>query len=145
GDHRCIILLDNMEDLIDSTGKVIDPDLRLFLDSFLRQRHEARLLITSRVPLNFADSSRRYEKLIPLDQGLPVDYAIDLLKAFDRDGQLGLADAEPSLLQTAVTKTHGYPRALEAIAGILAQDPFMSLPALLDDPDLFDEQVTVKR
>ncbi len=144
GEHRCIILLDNMEDLLDASGKVIDPDLRLFLDSFLRQRHEARLLITSREPLSFADSSRRYEKLTPLDQGLPVDYAVDLLKAFDRDGQLGLADAEPALLQSAVAKTHGYPRALEAIAGILAQDPFMSLPALLEDQDLFDEQVTVK-
>src|SRR5258707_389747 len=89
-------------------------------------------------------NARRYEKVIPLDQGLPDDYAIDLLRAFDRDEELGLADADPTLLLSTVQKTQGYPRALEAIAGILAQDPFMSLASLLEDADLFDEQVTVK-
>jgi tetratricopeptide (TPR) repeat protein len=143
-EHRCIILLDNLEDLLDSSGNIADGDLRQFVDTFLRQKHDARLLITSREPLNAADDARRYEKLIPLEQGLPTDYAIELLKAFDRDGHLGLVDAAPNLLRKAVEKTHGYPRALEAIAGILAQDPFMSLDVLLEDSDLFDERVTEK-
>ncbi len=143
-EHRCIILLDNLEDLLDSSGKIADVDLRQFVDTFLRQKHGARLLITSREPLSLADDVRRYEKLIPLEQGLPTNYAVELLKAFDRDRQLGLVDADPSLLQKAVEKTHGYPRALEAIAGILAQDPFMNLDALLEDSDLFGERVTEK-
>lgn len=141
---RCVILLDNLEDLLDAQGKVIDHDLRLFIDAFLRQRHMARLLITSREPLNMADNARRYEKPCPLEQGLPLEFAIDLLKELDHDGQLGLADAEPGLLRTAAQKTHGYPRALEAIVGILAQDPFLSLAELLQDDDLFDERVIEK-
>ncbi len=143
-DHRCIILLDNLEDLLDANGKIADADLQQFVDTFLRQKHDTRLLITSREPLNASDDARRYEKLIPLEQGLPTDYAIELLKAFDRDGQLGLADADPNLLRKAVEKTQGYPRALEAIAGILVQDPFMSLDVLLEDANLFDERVTEK-
>lgn len=141
-DKRSVILLDNLEDLIDDqTGVISDADLKLFVETFLRQRHQGRLLVTSREPLTLPPDARRHEKIIPLEQGLPLQYGVELLRALDADGMLGLSDADPKILQTAVEKTLGYPRALEAIAGLLAQDPFLTLQAVLDDVSLFGEMV----
>src|SRR5262249_8487583 len=121
-DKHYVILLDNLEDLLDANGNLSDPDLRAFVDAFLRQRHKTKILIASPEPLNVANDSRRYEKPYPLDQGLPSEFAIDLLKAFDHNGELGVSTAPEPQLQTIAQKTHGYPRALEAVIGILAQD-----------------------
>ncbi len=141
-DKRCILLFDNLEDILDQHGKLTDPDMRLFVDMFLRRQHASRLLITSREPLNPSDDVRRYEKVVPLQDGLPPKYAIELLRDFDPDGKLGLRDAEESLLIEIAEKTYGYPRALEAVAGILANDPLLSLEDLLRDGDLFGREVT---
>ena len=51
--------------------------------------------------------------------------------AMDRDGALGLRDAAPELLAAACERTRGFPRALEALAAILAADRDTSLPGLL--------------
>ena len=142
--HRCVLLLDNVESLLDKNGYLLDPNLRLFLEIFLRQQHKARLLITSREPIALADDVRLYEKAVFMEEGLPLDDAIALLKAFDPDHSLGLADAEQGILEEAVAKTYGYPRALEALVGILAEDPFMSLTSLLGNEDLFGDMVIEK-
>lgn len=140
-DKCVIILLDNMEDLLDGDGRVMDEKVRLFIDVFLRQRHSGKLLITSREPISPANDARRHEKIIPLDEGLPPDFAITLLREFDPGGSIGLRDADEALLRTIVAKTHGFPRALEAVAGILANDPFLTIEALLTDEALFDREV----
>jgi len=141
---RCILLFDNLEDILDANGKVMDADLQTFIDAFLRRDHDSCLLITSREPLNPADDARRYERTQPLNEGLPEDYAVELLREFDADGSLGLRDADAKLLKQAAEKTLGFPRALEAIAGILASDPSLSLEALLKDSRLFGTKVIEK-
>jgi len=141
GDKRCVILLDNLEDLLDADGRLLDPDLRLFVNIFLRQTHGGRLLITSREPLNPADDVRRYERRFPLEQGLPIDDATALLRELDYDGSLGLATADTASLRVVVDKTHGYPRALEAVAGILARDPLLSLEVLINNEELFAREI----
>jgi len=140
-DKRCLLLFDNLEDILDASGKVEDADLQIFIDAFLRRDHAACLLITSREPLNPADDARRHERTQPLNEGLPEDYAVELLREFDTDGTLGLRDAEVKLLKQAADKTLGFPRALEAIAGILANDPALSLEILLNDRRLFGTEV----
>lgn len=141
-DKRCILLFDNLEDILDHEGRLTDSDMRLFIDTFLRRQHASRLLITSREPLNPSDDVRRYEKVIPLQDGLPPQYAAELLRDFDPDGKLGLRDADEKLLLRIAEKTYGYPRALEAVAGILANDPMLSLSDLLEDEALFGREVT---
>lgn len=141
GDKRCVILLDNLEELLDTSGRLLDPDLQLFLYAFLRQRHRSYLLITSRESLLLEDDVRRYELRFYLDNGLPEEDAVALLMDMDRDSSLGLVAANPRTLLEAVRGSHGYPRALEAIAGILAQAPLLSLGALLQRKRLFEQEV----
>ncbi|MBZ0285454.1 MAG: tetratricopeptide repeat protein [Anaerolineae bacterium] len=142
GQHKCIILLDNLEDLLDAEGHLTDAELKAFVDAFLRQQHGARLLITSREPLNPANDARRFEKVVPLDEGLPEHDSVELLKALDADGDMGLKDADENLLKTIAAKTHGYPRALEAVAGILDRDPLLTAEKLLANADLWRSEVT---
>jgi tetratricopeptide (TPR) repeat protein len=141
GDKRCVILLDNLEELLDPDGRLTEPDVRVFFETFLSRQHSVRLLITSRQPLNLNADRRRRERRFRLAEGLPTQDAIDLLREFDPDGDLGLASADPELLRVVVEKTHGYPRALEAVAGILDQDRLRSLKSLLKDTELFNTEV----
>lgn len=140
--QRVVILLDNLEEKLDDQGCIRDPDLRSFVDMFLESRHSARLLITSREPLCVANQARRYERIFPLDEGLPEPDALELLADFDPNGEIGLRDAAPDDLKEVVRRTLGFPRALEAVAGILDSDPLMTLPKLLADRDLWAREVT---
>jgi len=71
GFERYVLLLDNLESVMDDRGVLAEADLQLFLNAFLSQNHGARLLVTTREPLNPASENRKYQKLVPLDQGLP--------------------------------------------------------------------------
>jgi tetratricopeptide (TPR) repeat protein len=140
--RRFIFLLDNIEDILcKKTGSIVDSDLAIFIDIFIRQSHDARLLITSREPINISNDVRRYQKSIFLEKGLPSIDALEFLKECDQDGSLGLETTNPELLITIVEKTYGYPRALEAVIGILYIDPFSTLEDLLKNRNLFDTEV----
>src|SRR6185295_6617164 len=99
--QRYVLLLDNLESVMDERGVLVDPDLQQFLNAFLAQNHGARLLITSREPLNPSSENRKYQKVVPLDQGLPADFAIELLRDLDKTGQLELREAPEALLKEA--------------------------------------------
>jgi tetratricopeptide (TPR) repeat protein len=137
GTHRCVLLLDNVETIMDERGALSDPDLQQFLNAFLAQNHGSRLLITSREPLTPASENRKYQKVVPLDQGLPPDFAIELLRDLDKTGELELRDAPETLLKEAVDKTQGYPAALEAIISNLSEQQGLQLETLLADEALF--------
>ncbi len=141
--QRLVILLDNLEEKLDKeTGQIADAELREWVDMFLQGRHHARLLITSREPLTAANAARRYEKIVPLDEGLPEGDAIQLLYDFDDKGEIGLRDAEERHLKEVVRRTQGYPRALEAVVGIFSKDPLLTLPDLLNNAELWAKDVT---
>ena len=144
-DNRCVILLDEMEHLLDAEGRIVDHDLRLFVETFLRQKHSARLLITSTEPLNLPDDVRRYEFALQLGK-LPIEEAIAFFQDEDQGGRRGLALAEedPTLVRTMVEKTYGNPKALQLVAGILANDDFMTLETLLQDTEIFQQEVIAK-
>lgn len=141
--QRLVILFDNLEEKLDKeTGQIADAELREWADTFLQGRHHARLLITSREPLTAANSARRYEKIVPLDEGLPEGDAIQLLYDFDAQGEIGLREASEQDLKEVVRRTQGYPRALEAVAGIFSKDPLLTLSDLLDNTELWAKDVT---
>ena len=140
---RYVLLLDNVESVLEDSGRLADGALEQFLNAFLAQPHGARLFATTREPLSLPADIRKHQRLVPLEQGLPAADAVQHLRDLDRtqtNGRLGLLDAPEALLTLAAEKTHGYPTALEAIVSILSEDG-LSLDALLADHALFGEGV----
>ena len=129
-----IVLLDNLEDLIDPTTLALsDAVLNAALAELLAApEHGVKVIATTRlVPRELLVRHPGRAKRLDLDEGLPVAEAVKVLHGLDRDGGLGLRDAAPQLLAAACGRTRGFPRALEALAAILAADRDASLPGLL--------------
>jgi tetratricopeptide (TPR) repeat protein len=129
---RYIILLDNIEDLLDDQGQLLDESLRLFFEQGLTTSHGARLLVTSRIALAFRREVMRFDRQVKLLEGLPTEDGVALLRELDPNGEYGLRDAPEEELAQAVSLVHGVPRALEVLAGILANDPLASLAEVLE-------------
>jgi hypothetical protein len=130
---RTIVMLDGLEDLIDSaTGALTDPVLdeaarRLLLGA----QHAVKVIATSRLlPRDLVLSGVARHQRLDLDAGLPTAEAITVLRHLDPTGEFGLKDAPEELLATAAELTRGLPRALEAVAAILAAGE-ADLPELL--------------
>jgi tetratricopeptide (TPR) repeat protein len=131
-DGRYVILLDNLEDLLDDQGQLTDDDLRLFFEQGLMTSQGAQLMVTSRVALAFRREVMRFDRQVKLLEGLPVDDGVALLRELDPNGDYGLRDASKEQLAEAVELTHSVPRALEVLAGILANDPFATLGEVVE-------------
>jgi tetratricopeptide (TPR) repeat protein len=131
---RNVVLLDNFEDVVDLqtfaiTDQALDQALRTLLSA---PQHGVKVILTTRVaPQKVLLTQPALQRRLNLDEGLGSPYAEDILKAMDPDGTLGLKGAPAELLTTARVRTRGYPRALEALVGILAADRNTSLPELL--------------
>ncbi len=132
GEGRFVILLDNMEDLLDDKGQLVDADLQHFFDHSLTAAHGVRLLVTSRLALAFGREVMRFDRQVKLLDGLPTPDGVALLRELDPNGDYGLQDAPEEQLAQAVELVHGVPRALEVMAGILANDPFASLTEVIE-------------
>jgi tetratricopeptide (TPR) repeat protein len=72
---------------------------------------------------------------LPLDEGLDSPFAEQILKEMDVSGSIGLKNAPDDLLREAKERTRGYPRALEALYGILAADRNTTLEEVLADAE----------
>jgi tetratricopeptide (TPR) repeat protein len=133
-DGCIIVLLDNLEDIIDpATLAVSHAGLNAALGELLTApEHGIKVIATTRlVPRGLLLRRPGRSKRLDLDEGLPAPEAIKVLKGMDGDGALGLRDASAELLAGACERTRGFPRALEALAAILAADRDTSLPDLL--------------
>ncbi len=140
---RYLLFLDNLETLQDpATGELTDSELRTFFEMALAQSSALCLFITSREPLALPRLLKTWEHLIPLEEGLPIDEACALLQAFDPSGAAGLRDAPESQLRRLAEQTHGFPRALEAVAGLLLETPLLRPDDLLNDAALWTTEVT---
>ena len=144
GTRRCLIVLDNFEDVLDQENRIHDEftDLREFVEKCLEYDHGARLLATSRRTLVLSSpelegrvGGRRAE--LPLDEGLPEADAVALLHDLDTDGRLGIKDAPDKTLRDVVRRCHGIPRTLEALVGTLRQRRTWTLAQLLNDQAAF--------
>jgi len=109
---------------------VLDEALRALLSA---PPHAVKVIVTTRVaPRGLLLDHPERQRRLDLDEGLPSPYAEEVLRARDPDGRLGLKTAPDELLDQARQRTRGYPRALEALAAILAADRGTTLPELLD-------------
>jgi tetratricopeptide (TPR) repeat protein len=131
---RHVVLLDNLEDVIDpATLALRDAALDAALSQLLAApQHGIKVIVTTRlVPRALLLRQPGRQQRLDLDAGLPAPEAIKVLHSMDPAGALGLRDAPPGLLAAACERTRGFPRALEALAAILAADRDTSLPDLL--------------
>ena len=135
-----IILLDNMEDFLNEDREIADEDLRCFFEMSIQTSNNARLLVTSRIPLTFPQELMRFDNQILIKEGLPDDDAIKLLRDLDPSGIYGLKDADEELLRTTSHKVVGVPRALEVIASIIRNDPLTTLEDLIQQDEIFEHE-----
>jgi tetratricopeptide (TPR) repeat protein len=143
---RVVVLLDQLEDLVDTstadfaiTDAALDEALRALLDA---PPHGVKVIMTTRVaPRALLLVHPERQRPLSLDEGLGSPYAQEVLRARDPDGRLGLKTAPDELLDQARQRTRGYPRALEALAAILAADRNTTLPELLDQTARLPENV----
>jgi len=131
-----VVLMDNFEDLVDpSTFTITNRSLREALETLITApEHGVQVILTTQVvPTDLQQEQPARQRILALDRGLPSPYAERILREMDGDGSLGLRDASADILALARTRTQGYPRALEALAGSLRADRNTTLPELLDE------------
>lgn len=139
---RYVLLLDNLELFQNpETGELRDPDLKAFIETVLGNPGTLRLLVTSREPIQLPRALKGYEKLVPLEAGLPREDAIDLLRTLDADGAAGVRDAAEEQLGKLIELLGGLPRALEAAVGLLLEDPTVTLDDVLEDVSIMRGEV----
>ena len=130
------MLLDGFETALDpESGEVKDTELNEALWAFVMAPQNAvKIILTSQVlPEQLLTIQPGRHTQLDLEEGLDSPYAENLLRELDRGGKIGLKTAPDHLLNTAREQTHGYPRALEALFGILASDRDSSIEDLLDE------------
>jgi len=137
GEGVFVVLLDNFEDMIDSeTLAVKDAELDEALCALLNAPpHAVKVIVTTRIaPRELALVQPGRQARLELDLGLESPHAENILRAMDVDGKVGLKTAPAELLSEAREYTRGYPKALEALFGILSADRYTSLREVLDSP-----------
>jgi HAD superfamily hydrolase (TIGR01662 family) len=140
GERRIIAVLDGLGRYLED-GVITVEGLRTFVEACLERDDAPRLVVTSRVDMTVPPAAFPFVRSLRLRQGLPVRDAVNLLRALDPQGELGLADASELDLERAVELAAGIPRALEILAGILNAAPEASLSGLLSDERALGSQV----
>jgi len=128
----CLLVFDNIQVNLTSDGQFIDLELAQFFEQFLSGEHHAQILATSSVPILIANDHFKLTKVVPVAMGLCDRRAIDLLCELDKDGILGLCNVNSALRTEIMKRTRGYPRALGAVVGIMANRPLMPIDELTD-------------
>lgn len=142
-EQHVVVLLDNFEDLLDSDGVITDLSLDEALRALLSApAHGVTVVITTRVtPAELVLYQPGAQRRIDLDDGLASPYAEQVLRARDPDGVLGLRKAPDAALGLLRVRTRGYPRALEAVAAILAADRNTTLDELIAQTERLPDNV----
>ncbi len=145
--RRCLIILDNLESVLDEENHILSEyeGLSKFLDAFLDYDHVSTIIATSRRTLSLSHEGeiaaigRRVQ--IPLDEGLPENYAVALLRELDKDGKRGLKDAPDSILRDLVWRCQAIPRTLETLVSTLQNSPTRSLESWLENEENLSELI----
>jgi DNA-binding winged helix-turn-helix (wHTH) protein/tetratricopeptide (TPR) repeat protein len=136
-----LLLLDALDALQSEAGSITDAGIAALLNTVLEQGGALSILVTSERPLELPRPLKVWERVIALNRGLPVDEAVELLRLCDPDGAAQLRDTSRDVLRPLAERVGGFPRALEAVAGLLLDDPLLTPAALLNDSALFKDAV----
>ncbi|TFF97871.1 MAG: TIR domain-containing protein [Promethearchaeota archaeon] len=127
-----LVLFDNMEDLLDKEGNIIDSDLDTFFRVAINTPHNVRFLITSREQLNLKIHDLKQVRRLILNKGLPLEHGIEMLRNLDPDNSLSLANCDQEILKQIWEVTYGIPRVLEVFVSILLKEPLMTNEELIE-------------
>jgi DNA-binding winged helix-turn-helix (wHTH) protein/tetratricopeptide (TPR) repeat protein len=136
-----LLLLDALDALQDASGSITDAGIAALIHTVLEHGGALSLVITSERPLELPRPLKVWERVIALNRGLPADEAAELLRRCDPDGAARLHAARFETLGAIAARTGGFPRALEAVAGLLLDDPLLTPAVLLKDGALFKDAV----
>ncbi len=145
GFKRVIVLLDNFENVVRADAQEIaDAELDEALKALLHApHHPIKIIITTRVaPYQFGLYEPACQRPLPLDSGLAPQYAREAFILMDEGELVGIKHADGNLLDLAVTRTLGLPRALEALYAALRSDRYTTLEELLALPVLPENVVS---
>jgi tetratricopeptide (TPR) repeat protein len=136
-DTRVVVVIDNAEELLDTGGRLRDPELDELLRVLLSQRdHRVKLvLVTHAPPISILRGFPVSAAQVDLASGLPPADAGRFLRSLDSAGTLGLDSLSGEQLDQVYRLTDGNPRALEMVSSVLESDPEASLPELLEEMD----------
>lgn len=135
---RYLLALDNLEATLTPSEKIADECLREFIETCLKARLGPRILAASGRVVLLSERVTPYWNEIHLAP-LPKEDGVALLREVDRTGRLD--NAPQDLLERAVERCFGLPRAMMSIAAILYASSGLYLEDLIDNPDLFNEKI----
>ncbi|GEM_PF-1309333 len=139
-----LLTLDNIEDILTSENNIADNELRSFIELCLTSPHGLKLVVTSRKRIIMEGPGAEKVQEVLLEQGLPGEQAVSLLRDFGRQGKIGLNNVPDDLLEELARRCDGTPRALEVIKGLLIKKRGQAvkiIKELIKNDALFNEQV----
>jgi len=141
GERRYVYALDNLEALMDGKGEIVDDELREFVNVVLTARHNVKLVASSRVTPLIMPPATLAAWIISLDEGLPLDDAVSLVRELDRHSFMRPKIVNPTVEAEIARKCQGLPRALQLFVSALQRQPRLSCRDLLENDALFGPYV----
>ncbi|TKB66224.1 MAG: TIR domain-containing protein [Nitrospira sp.] len=138
-DRRVVVLIDHLDKLIDLEARSLtDPNLRDALRTILSATtHKLKVIVTSSWVLHLDLPPDQKVRKLNLKEGLPELEAMQLLRKLDRDGTVGLRDANDTIVKELCLRMQGNPRAIETLYMILEEDLSISPLDILQDETRF--------
>jgi DNA-binding winged helix-turn-helix (wHTH) protein/tetratricopeptide (TPR) repeat protein len=128
---RYLLLIDNIEVMQEDNGELRNPLFSRLIELAL-SIGGLQMIVTSRIPLRLPLAVKSWARTVSLTDGLDLADSIQLLRLCDPDDAAGLASADDALLAQLATRGGGYPRALEAVVGLLLENPLLTPQQVLD-------------
>ena len=104
--YNILFLIDNFEDMITDSGKLIDEGLQLFFHYLLSIKNTCSVMLTSRKRI-YVNQLNNFITHVPLSKGLSLESGIKFLRFWDRDNTANLKEAPDDVLITLVKRTFG--------------------------------------
>ena len=147
-ERSLLLVLDNFEDVLNSDNHIANEYSNLggFIELGMELDHRVRIVATSRRSVVFSpevEGRIGYRCVeLPLEDGLPTDDAVDLLRELDVDGRLALKSAVDEVLQTLARRCFGIPRTLETVVGTLRQKRTWNIDRLLTNENQLKQLIS---
>ena len=125
-DYLVIVLLDNLEKYQDDEGRIVNEELNSLITHIALHESSLRFVFTTRVRPRFPTSVTLSYYYVSTDDGLPEKEAVQLLRDLDPDDLGGLRSAGSNVMRALARRASCYPRALEAVAGMLREDMMLT-------------------
>jgi tetratricopeptide (TPR) repeat protein len=140
--RRCVVVLDNLDDLQDqTTGAITDDELVVFLESVARTPYRQRVVTTSPRKPQLPRDAKAAVREFPLKDGLRPDDAVSLLRWQLRENPRFRSYGDEKLRHMAKAVL-GVPRAIELVAELLGTAGPLTVDTLLESDAPLDRRMS---